>query len=521
MKAGFLIALRASAVLAVLGALAVLALRITYPLPDISARPASTARPPSLETALGRAVLPAMAMHAELSGVVPVRDGLEAFAARVHLVRSAQASIDAQYYIWQADTTGILLLDELRVAAERGVRVRLLVDDNGIPGLDRELAALDALPAMEVRLFNPFTLRDPKILAYTFDFPRLNRRMHNKSLTADGLVSVIGGRNIGDIYFAFGTDAHYIDMDVLAAGPAAADVSADFDRYWASASAYPAGLILPAAPEGLDLLRGAAEVARGAPTAEPYLRAIAETPLVGSLLEGTLPLEWVPVTLISDDPAKGLDEAAQDDLLVSRLIEILATPREQVELVSAYFAPGDRGAGLLTALAERGVRVRVLTNALEATDVPLVHGGYAEARPALLAAGVELYELRAGPDAAAPAERFGLPGSTATSLHSKTFAFDRGSVFVGSFNFDPRSARLNTEMGFLIESPAIAAGVTAEVDAVPEGAAYVVGLNGGDLEWRLTGPDGATVVYDVEPNTSFTVRLLVGLVGLLPIGWML
>ncbi len=514
--------LRGVAVLGLVGAAVVFGLRLAFPLPDLSDRPAGTALAPSAATALGRVVLPAMAEHDGASGVVPLRDGREAFAARVHLVRNAEASLDVQYYIWQGDTTGTLLLDELRAAAERGVRVRLLLDDNGITGLDRELAALDALPTMKVRLFNPFTLRDPKLLAYAFDFPRLNRRMHNKSLTADGVASVIGGRNIGDIYFAFGT-AHYIDMDVLAVGSAAAEVSADFDRYWASGSAYPAGMILPAAPEGLDLLRDAAAAAGADPAAEPYLGAIADSPMIAELQSGMLELEWVPVTLISDDPAKGLGTAVEEDLLVSRLIEILARPERGVDLVSAYFAPGTRGAGLLTTLAERGVRGRVLTNALEATDVPLVHGGYAEARPILLAAGVELYELRADP--AAPAEgrrRLELPGSTSTSLHSKTFAFDGGSVFIGSFNFDPRSARLNTEMGFLIESPAIAREVAEELDAVPEGGAYVVRLGAeGDLEWLLKAADGQTVVYDVEPNTSFAMRALVGLVGILPIGWML
>ena len=220
-------------------AIVVLVLRWTHPLPDLPSE--SSARiPASEETTLGRTFLPEMAANEGLSGVVPFADGRDALASRILLARAAEETIDVQYYIWQMDTTGWLLLEELRAAAERGVRVRMLLDDNGIPGLDNVLADLNSMENVEIRIFNPFTMRKPKLLSYVFDFFRLNHRMHNKSMTVDGVATIIGGRNIGDIYFAYGEGTAYFDFDVMAIGPGAEDVSENFDEYWTSGSSYDA-----------------------------------------------------------------------------------------------------------------------------------------------------------------------------------------------------------------------------------------------------------------------------------------
>ena len=509
--------------LIVICAIAIVVLRFAFPLPSLDGRTESRALPASDQTPLGRALDPDIEAHQGDSGVIPLVDGREAFAARALLARAAQESIDAQYYIWQTDTTGFILLDELRAAAERGVRVRLLVDDNGIPGLDPELAALDALPTMEVRLFNPFTLRDPKLLSYAFDFPRLNRRMHNKSFTVDGVATILGGRNIGDIYFAFGDGVHYFDFDVMAVGQAATDVGEDFDGYWASASAYPADRILDPAPDGLTLLEDAAAAARASEGAKAYTQAIATSPLIERLIAGTLALEWVPVTLVSDDPAKGLGQAPDEDLLIGRLELLLTTPQSEVDLVSAYFVPGEEGTAELSALAERGLTVRVLTNAQESTDVLPVHAAYVHYRPALLEAGVQLYELKAddGWDGLDD-DSFSLLGPSASSLHAKTFALDRERIFVGSFNFDPRSARLNTEMGVLIDSPIIAGALSdVMVEDVPVLAYSVRLTDDGELEWVETDSNGSEQVFDTEPNTTAFQRGLAWFIGLLPIEWLL
>ena len=245
---------RALLVLIPLVLLVLLALRLLHPLPDPAGREASSAIPASDRTVLGAAVLPLAVDHPGTSGIYPLGNGVDAFAARVALARAADVSIDAQYYIWADDLTGIRLLAELQDAANRGVRVRLLVDDNGTPALDQELVALDALPTAEVRYFNPFMMRSPRVLNYAFDFFRLNRRMHNKSFTVDGAVTIVGGRNIGDVYFETGAGHLYFDLDVLAAGPAATAVGADFDRYWNSASAFPAAMLITAGADAADRL---------------------------------------------------------------------------------------------------------------------------------------------------------------------------------------------------------------------------------------------------------------------------
>ena len=497
----------------------ILGLRLTHPLPDPPAEPASTAIAASPDTPLGAALMPMMDAHPGLSGVVGLADGRDALAARVLLARAARHSIDAQYYIWQTDTTGWLLLDELRAAAERGVRVRLLLDDNGIPGLDNVLADLDALENFEVRLFNPFTLRRPKLLSYTFDFFRLNRRMHNKSMTVDGIATVIGGRNIGDIYFAYGEGTAYFDFDALAVGPAAADVAETFDLFWASGSSHPAANILPPSRGGLAELAAAASEAKRSARGSDYAAAIAEAPVLARVLAGADILEWTTVTLVSDDPAKGLGRTG-DALLIRRLPALLDAPAESLDLVSAYLIPGRAGTELLKGYLQAGVATRIVTNSLEATDVPIVHSGWMRYRERLVRAGAEVLELKARPDRPADPSLAQLLTGSQSSLHAKTFAVDRQRIFIGSFNFDPRSAMLNTEMGFLIDSPDIATDLARSLD---QGRSFyrVVAADDRGLAWIETHDDGATRTHRTEPNTSATKRAMVRVLGWLPLEWVL
>ena len=275
--------------LAALAAVLIVTMRVLYPLPAERNAVASAALPASEDTRLGASILPVAARHPGKSAVLALADGRDAFAARVLMIRAAEVSLDVQYYIWQTDTTGWILLDELRKAALRGVRVRLLLDDNGIAGLDPTLAALDAMENFEVRLYNPFTLRRPKLASYLFDFPRLNRRMHNKSITADGIASVVGGRNVGDIYFSYGEGVHYFDLDVLVGGPGAEAVSENFDRYWASEPVFPAALFLAPDPAALAELEETAAAARdcngsGAQDA-PYAKATCTRPGVRGITQ--------------------------------------------------------------------------------------------------------------------------------------------------------------------------------------------------------------------------------------------
>lgn len=489
--------------------------------PSLEGRPVSQGIQASDRTALGRFALTVPDGAAGQTAVVPLLSGTDAFTARIATIRAAEVALDVQYYIWQSDTAGLILLDELRAAAERGVRVRLLLDDNGITGLDGHLAALDAMEAVEVRLFNPFILRTPKWLGYAFDFFRLNRRMHNKSLTADGAVSILGGRNIGDLYFGLGEGMQYIDTDVMVAGQAAFDVTADFDRYWASRSAHLADRILPdPAEDALSHL--SAEAQRLSLTAEGqrYGDRLREANIVRQIGDGQVSVEWTDVTLVSDDPAKGLGRAHNSDLLFPQLMELLALPSRSVDLISAYFVPGRQFTQALSDLEARGVRVRILTNSQDATDVILVHSAYIKYRPELLRSGVELYELK--PSLASDAEAEDATGSSRASLHSKTLLIDGKQMFVGSFNFDPRSLMLNTEMGVLIDSATLAGTFEDRLDAVLPVAAFRPVLErDGRIAWQSATKAGETVLLSSEPGTTVMSRLVLRLLGLLPIEWLL
>ena len=496
------------------------------PLPEPDAGPASVTIQATAATRLARAVDSAVAAHPGLSGIVPLATGRAAFAARTRLAAAADSSLDIQHYIWHLDMSGMLLIDAVRRAADRGVRVRLLLDDNNTVGMDPSLAALDSHPRIEVRLFNPFMHRRWRWLGYLTDFGRLNRRMHNKSFTADNRVTIIGGRNVGDEYFDTGDAPLFVDLDALAIGAVVNDVSTDFDRYWASASSYPADRIIPpAAPSGLMMLAdSAARVAR-APAAVEYMEALETQPFVRALLSRSLAFEWAVATMVSDDPAKGLGRAPRDGLLTDRLRAATGSPTSELSLISPYFVPGDDGVRALGAMARRGVAVTVLTNSLEATDVAAVHSGYAGRRKPLLEAGIRLFELKrdgGGTRPLVPVVRDrGLTGSSASSLHAKTFAVDGARVFIGSFNFDPRSHLLNTEIGFVIESPAIANGISRVLAARLPTSAYEVRFSpSGNLQWVEHTAHGE-IVHNEEPGAGFWKRMPVAALSVLPIEWLL
>lgn len=483
-------------------------------LPSQDNRTVSTAFQDTANTHLGRTVAPLTQAHPGNSGVVALPQGIDAFAARVRLADVAERSLDLQYYIWHNDMAGSLLFDALRRAADRGVRVRLLLDDNNTESMDDVLAELASHRNIEVRLFNPFPARRWRALGYLTDFDRLNRRMHNKSFTADNQVTIIGGRNVGDEYFGAGQNVQFVDLDVMAIGDVVRDVSRDFDRYWASDSAYPAGRVVR--PGGTPAeLTPAAGADRAAVTAL-YLDALARQPFVREMLEHRLPFEWASVRMVSDDPSKGLGKARDDDFLWARLKRIVAMPTRELELVSPYFVPGADGAAHFADMARRGAKITVLTNSLEATDVPAVHAGYAKRRRQLLEAGVELYEMKRTGGAAPRTFQAG-GSSSASSLHAKTFSADRSVVFVGSFNFDPRSARLNTELGFVMACPVIAATMADAITAMMPERAYQVRIGpDGGLQWveRIAGKE---VVHDREPGAGFWRQLAVSVLSLLPI----
>jgi putative cardiolipin synthase len=542
----------------VAAALLALTLGACASLPPLEGRSVSTAIPAETGTPLREAVGPGIDAHPGLSGIYALDDARAAFAARVGLAEAAVRTLDVQYYIWHDDVSGRLLLETLRRAAERGVRVRLLLDDNNTSGLDPTIAALDALENVEVRLFNPFPNRSFRMLGFATDFGRLNRRMHNKSFTADGVATIVGGRNVGDEYFAAGDGVGFVDLDVIAVGPVVRQVQASFDEYWNGASSYPANRIVPAAtPEDVARLATQGTAVLESAAGSKYLDAVRETDFIRQILGGGLDFTWCEAELIVDAAAKGLGRAARKDLVLARLERLVGDAKQDLYVVSPYFVPTKAGSRVFEQLARDGVKVSILTNALEATDVAAVHAGYAKHREALLRAGVDLWELKRS--AGAPPRKRGFRGSggsaapdgngsgdahpasddaaavkrtkprgssppgesSGASLHAKTFAVDRERVFVGSFNFDPRSAALNTEMGLLIRSPVLAQRLVSMFDdAIPRNAYEVKLRAGGGLEWHERTPEG-DVVRDVEPNTTGFQRFTIGVLQLLPIDWLL
>jgi len=493
-------------------------------LPSSEGSTASAALDDTTQTRLGKALAPVAAIHPGKTGIHPLFDPREAFAARVLLAAVAEKSIDAQYYIWHGDTVGILVFEALRQAAGRGVRVRLLLDDMNTGGLDPVIAALDAHPNIEVRLYNPFAHRGARALDFLSDFSRVNRRMHNKSFTADNQASITGGRNIGNEYYGVGEGTVFADLDVIAIGPAVRDISRQFDLFWNSASAVPAAkLVAAAAPADLDARFAAT---RASPDAVAYVETLRTTALVRELLERRLAMEWTDAQLVHDDPAKTLDTTARTDILLfPALVSAIGRPEKSLDLVSPYFVPGDEGTEALAAIARRGVKVRVLTNSLESSEANIVHAGYAKRREALLRAGVRLYELKA---TAAPKPRdekagvgSGSGSSSGSALHAKTFAVDANRIFVGSFNFDLRSALLNTEMGLVISSPVLAGRLAEFFESAVPPNAYEVRLRAdGSLEWIERTASGEKR-HATEPGAGWFQRFAVEVLSTLPIDWML
>jgi len=491
-------------------------------LPSLDGRSQSVAETATTDTLIGRALADRIAAHPGKSGIYGLTEPREAFAARMVLADAAERTLDVQYYIWRADMSGTLLFNALLRAAERGVRVRLLLDDNNTAGLDGVIAALDAHPNLEVRLFNPFMIRSPRIAGFLTEFPRLNRRMHNKSFTVDNQVTIIGGRNVGDEYFDAKEDQAFVDVDVIAIGPVVKDVSGDFDRYWASESAYPADRVLPPADGGevFDIETAVKAIERDA-VAIAYREATERSVFVRDLVGGDLALEWAVTRMVSDDPAKVLGRGKSRPNIFDELKALIGEPREELLLVSPYFVPAESGTDWFSAAAKRGVRIKVLTNALEATDVAAVHAGYAKRRQALLEAGVVLYESRRRTPDTRRGSGVGMAGSSASSLHAKTFAVDGERAFVGSLNFDPRSADLNTEMGFVIDSPALARRISQSFESSVPLRAYEVRLSEeGELYW-IERKDGRITQLMVEPGTGFFGRAGVVILSWLPIEWLL
>jgi putative cardiolipin synthase len=498
----------------------------------------SHALPPATDTPSAQYVESEQNKHQDNeSGFRLLTLSTNALMSRVTLADHAEHSIDLQYYIFRNDATGRLIAQHLLKAADRGVRVRILLDDafvtNDVPMFD----ALDAHQNIEVRLFNPFNTKDPstisKLAQMLFDGRRLNRRMHNKSFIADNKVAIIGGRNIGDDYFNADKDNNYRDLDLLAIGPVVQEASRTFDSYWNDAAAYPVTAFPSKRDTHFDLVQLRAELSKDARVfaESDYAQAVLDDLPDGATADRKGQWFWGPAVEIADQPEKvAQDSDAAPRLSIGpRLKAIVDGAKSEVLMTSPYFVPGKDDEQDLIALAQRGVSVKILTNSLASTDEPAAHEGYSEHRQALLAGGVHLYELK--PTAGTKLSATEVGTSSGVSLHAKSFVVDRRYVFVGSMNMDQRSKLLNTEMGLVVDSPALANAVGQFFATATDPAnSYQVLLgpqNGGGagsggspasggMHWQTT-ENGKTVDYDDEPAASLGKRMKVWLLKLLPI----
>lgn len=458
--------------------------------------------------------------HAGRSGVRLVSDGLDAFVLRVQSARAAQRTLDVQTYIWRDDSTGRFIANELLLAADRGVQVRVLLDDMDARPRDLALEALDAHPSIEVRMFNPFRTRSGALrtLAELLQRGRrLNHRMHNKSWISDAALAICGGRNLGDEYFSSAQAINFIDLDLLMLGPAVEACVVEFEAYWRCELSVPIAKLRKYSHRKLTLDRLRMRLSG--------VRDDTKSAAFASELADSRPSTWLRpdfvwsrnVRVVADDPSKALGAGAPASHVLNSIADEVRAASREVLLISPYFVPGIGGTAALRSLAQQGAEVSVLTNSLAATDVAIVHSGYAKYRVPLLEAGVRLFELKATLVFQDARARLRL-GSSRASLHTKAAVIDGDRVFVGSFNIDPRSADLNCEMGVWVRSQKLAAELANSFrrGCDPQ-RSYRLSLSSKDALHWTESENGASVQHDREPGASWLRRALVSVLELLPI----
>lgn len=468
-------------------------------------------------------------IHPELSGYHPIVTGANAFASRSILTGMAARNIDVQYYIWHNDQAGQLMLKDLWEAAERGIIVRLLLDDfNNSAEFDQHLLRFSSHPNIAVRIMNPLMHRKLQALNYVTGLPRINRRMHNKSMIFDKQITIIGGRNIGNEYLSNDQNSQFADLDVLLIGKVVADIDNSFNSYWSSPLSFDIETL--ATPDknatkdflvGLDKLEEE-EKSNSSSSLAVYKNAIEDSTIDEDLINKQVPFRWTNMQFLSDDVGKLTKSVPSDTNLVQQLRTLLGSPSEKLTIISSYFVPTRDGVDTLVRLADSGIDIKILTNSFDATDVTAVHSGYSQWRPKLLRSGIKIYELKSTASEEKRENKLWRARSqSSTSLHAKTFAVDDHQVFIGSYNVDPRSANINTEMGVIISDDELAQQLHEALSDDLLNQAYEVKLSDNNkLQWH-TIENGETIIYDSEPRVDFTDHIWLKIMSWLPIDWLL
>lgn len=470
------------------------------------------------DTSLARLLSDEVLLHPQQAGFYPIYEGIDALALRLLMAERAEKSIDAQYFLIYDDIVGNVFAHSLLAAANRGVRVRFLLDDVLSQGLDPGLATLDSHENIEVRVFNPFANRRFRALDAPTSLGRITRRMHNKSFTVDNQVSLIGGRNIAGEYFGARSDVQFADLDVLTVGPVVGEVSDTFDTYWNHTAAIPIAALADVPDDAVQAL-----ATYGQEVAEAL--ADAENSQYAQALRGTLEdymdrdlsaFTWADYQLVVDSPDKSQGRVTDASSLIgSQMTNSIGEIKEELFVVTAYFVLSKREVEQFRQLRNRGVDVTIVTNSLASNNHSAAHAGYVSSRKALLEMGVKLFELRAGQNI--PADQKVSSGTAVSTMHAKTFVVDREKIFIGSFNWNQRSENRDTELGVIINSPKLATELLERVEPALPTATYQVFLNdSGKVRWRIE-EDGKQIVLTKEPQTGFWRRFGAGFMRLLPI----
>lgn len=500
----------------------------TLPKHTIQPAPQATLQIDSSQSSLAQIIRPLQQQHPDLTGYHVLFEPLEALSARLSLIDKAEKSLDLQYYIWDNDKVGALALHALIRAADRGVKIRLLIDDNNAKKTEGIFLALAQHPNIEVKLFNPYRFRKYRAVDMVLDLKRINRRMHNKSFIADHQIALIGGRNMTNQYYNVSENYQFSDVDVMLFGTAVKDISESFDDYWKHEYAYDVREVVKQRSHRLNYesLKHQLDEHYKLITVQNYLDITNHSQTIHALMKQEISLNWVKAEVVKDSPDKIKAKAKKEEHLNFQLLNHLEQPEKNIDLISAYFVPEKKGTKILTDLAQDGIEVRVLTNSFKANDVAVVHAFYGKYRQELLENGVQLYEFLPAIDKSdldkrteelAKKAKISIKGLSRSSLHAKLMALDDKQVFIGSFNFDPRSAYLNTEIGVLLNSPALAKEVHATMDQNLTKFAYKLVLDANNkITWHRQTPQGPKI-YTKEPKMKWWQKAGMKIVSWLPI----